>query len=207
MKKKKLKVFLVTALKLWSFNMMKVVNITGVEDSDEIEVTATYYVIGEEMEEAQYFKENQTSMKLEQVHSEAQLTTLIKQEGNIEQGRIHSDIRIPDNLAVVYKQSVGELKINELHSALTIQHGSGPISLKNITGPIQLTDGAGSISLERVSGEVNLNTNSGTTTLANTNGDITIMAGSGHINVNDHEGAIVVEVDQVILRLLTLMVM
>jgi hypothetical protein len=182
------------------------VNIVGVEGTEQITVTAIFTAWSDESaEHAQTFSEKNLSVSLIEEQGQAFLKTSVKRGSNPEQGFIHLNIEMPNHLLLDYRQNEGQLKIEDLRSNITLQHGTNHLSLKGIQGDIQITDGAGNISIEEVSGEMIINNNAGMTKIINSTGEVRLIAGSGAVELKEHEGDVTVrsgvgniDIDQVI---------
>ncbi|WP_100406858.1 DUF4097 family beta strand repeat-containing protein [Bacillus solitudinis] len=168
------------------------VSIIGEEGLEEIEVNATYSVVGEDMDEARIFKQNHTMIRLEGEGATAHLTTSIKRGSQKEQGNIHIDIRVPADISLVFSQNEGELTIQNLQNEMTLQHGTGGINLVNISGQIQLTDGAGNITAERLNGSTSITNNNGTLIVNDSKGELSILSGAGDVQVQEFKGPVTI---------------
>lgn len=166
------------------------VTITGVENSDEITVDATFSVLGEEMSEAELFSQENMALQLTSEGSVGSLTGEITRDNKQEQGYLHLNIKVPNDLLLDYRQSDGQLEIFSMKNNIQLQHGAGPLFLEDIEGDVQLTDGAGTATFTNVSGNVTMNKNAGKTTVTQSKGDLSVIAGSGDVVISDHKGDI-----------------
>jgi len=168
------------------------VRITGGE-SDQISVTATFTAWSDESaEHAQDFIKENLTVDLSADGSQAVLKTSVKRGNNPEQGFIHLNIEMPNNLVVDYRQNEGQLRVESMRSDLNIQHGTNHLFLNDIIGNIKITDGAGDATLEEVVGDMIINNNAGITKLVQSVGSVNLIAGSGPVDIEEHEGDITV---------------
>ncbi|WEG18135.1 DUF4097 family beta strand repeat-containing protein [Alkalihalophilus pseudofirmus] len=166
------------------------VTITGEEGLEDIIVEVKYEVLGEELEEAESFYRANTAVSLESAGEAAKLITSIKRGSNQEQANIHLDIKVPEDLPIVYRQKEGGFEASNLSGDIKVQHGRGALAMNDISGDITLTDGAGAASFERITGQLQLNINAGATTISDSNGTVLFTAGSGDVTISDHNGDI-----------------
>ncbi|MFC0558153.1 hypothetical protein [Halalkalibacter alkalisediminis] len=169
------------------------VKVKGVEGIDQITVTAKFTAWSDDSaEQAQTFSENNLAVDLFAEDDQAFLKTSVKRGAEPEQGFIHLEIEVPNDLAFEYRQNEGQLQIESLRADLNLQHGTNHLVLKDIQGNIQITDGAGDITLEEVAGAIVINNNAGTTKINYSTGETSIIAGSGHVEINEHEGNVTI---------------
>ncbi|WP_332691161.1 hypothetical protein [Halalkalibacter lacteus] len=169
------------------------VTITGVEEVDQITVTATFAALSDQdIEQAKKFSEQNTTLKLTANGDTGQLTTSVKRGAEVEQGFVHLNIEVPNNLDLQYRQNEGQLKISAMKSDIRLQHGANHLSLVDIEGNVEITDGAGDVTLENMNGEVTIHNNAGTTNVFESSGVLRLVAGSGNIDFHDHQGDITI---------------
>ena len=169
------------------------VKVKGVEGIEQITVTAIFTAWSDDSaEHAQTFSEKHLALDLFAEGEQAFLKTSVKRGAEPEQGFIHLEIEVPNDIAFEYRQNEGQLQIESMKADLNIQHGTNHLVLRDIQGQIQITDGAGDISLEEVSGAIVINNNAGATNVINSSGETSIIAGSGHVEMNDHKGDVTI---------------
>ncbi|MFC0473423.1 hypothetical protein ACFFHM_23675 [Halalkalibacter kiskunsagensis] len=169
------------------------VTITGIDNSNEITVTATFAALSDQdVEHAQKFSEQNTSLELTADGNVGQLNTSVKRGAEVEQGFVHLMIEVPNDLDLTYRQNEGQLKISGMKSDIRLQHGANHLTLVDIEGNIEITDGAGDVTLENVSGDLIINNNSGTTSVLDSSGQLRLVAGSGNIDFRNHQGDITI---------------
>ena len=92
------------------------------------------------------------------------------------------EIDLPDDIAVVVKDSSGDAKITGL-AALDVTDSSGDLEIRDITGPVEVQDSSGDIEIEDIQGDVLIANDS--------SGDIEIEHVTGSVVVdNDSSGSI-----------------
>ncbi|WP_088102411.1 DUF4097 family beta strand repeat-containing protein [Halalkalibacter urbisdiaboli] len=166
------------------------VTILGEPGLEEIEVQVIYSVVGEEMADAEAFKQNNTNLDFKTEGEKAVLNSKIKRGTQEEQGSIHLNIRVPDHLIVNHQQKEGKLIVQSLSNDITIQHGRGDIEIANLTGSLHITDGSGTITIERATGLMSIHNSAGTLNMTESTGELSIVAGSGHAQVTHFEGPV-----------------
>lgn len=151
--------------------------VTGVDGSSEILVTATIQVSEADEEKARRGVESDLVLVLEQSGNTATL------EGHFEEGLWGwSESRLV-NLAVSVPAGM-HLDVND---------GSGEMSIRNVRGDIEIDDGSGPMALTDVGGSVTIDDGSGSVTITGAGGDVRIDDGSGGIEVNGVDGSVVVD--------------
>ncbi len=164
------------------------VTITGVEGLDEIKVLATFTVVGEEMDQAEQFSEENMDVELTSEGTNGVLTTSVSRGAEQEQGYLHLDIEVPNHLVMNYRQNEGELHISSMNARIQLQHGSGHLTLEHIQGDVQMTDGAGNITLVNVMGDMRINKKAGKTSVTQSSGDLSIITGTGEVEIREQQG-------------------
>ncbi len=103
--------------------------------------------------------------------------------------RLNLTIEVPAGLAADIRDSSGEMEVRGL-GALTVDDGSGEMTLEDITGPVTIEDGSGEIRLARIGGDVEIDDNSGRIEVRGVRGSVTLEDGSGSIDVADVTGSV-----------------
>lgn len=168
------------------------VTITGVEGLEEIVVHATFSAVGEEIDRARQFSEENMGIELTSENSTGLLTTSVKQGTKQEQGYLHLAIEAPSRLKMNFRHSEGQLQISSMNAGVQLQHGVGHLTLEDIRGDVQLTDGAGNVTLTNVIGDTTIHSNAGRTSVTQSVGAVSITAGSGDVEVADYQGDVTI---------------
>jgi hypothetical protein len=88
-------------------------------------------------------------------------------------------VAVPAGVALRAADNSGDLTVQHLTGAVTLQVGTGDIDGTALTGPVQITDQSGDVTLGTVSGPVQI---SGRT------GDIALQTGSGPVEIDSQSG-------------------
>lgn len=166
------------------------VTVTGVEGTNEITVRAVFVAESDEALLAEQFIADKMEASLTKDGTTATLKTKINYEASREQGQLHLDIEMPNDLAIDYRQNEGPLTMKSIYADIAINHGTKSVILEDINGNIKITDGSGGLHLKNVVGELTINKNSGNIELMNNEGDVTLIAGSADVDINTHNGNI-----------------
>jgi hypothetical protein len=104
-------------------------------------------------------------------------------------------IEVPVSLALDVDDGSGEAEFNNT-GAVTLEDGSGEITIRNAHGNVSVSDGSGGITIEGVEGSVRVDDGSGEIRVRNVTGDFTVGSdGSGEIDVSNISGTMRVETD------------
>lgn len=162
--------------------------VTGVEELDRIEVTATINVPDEDEEDALKMIEDHLNLSLEKVRDEARLVAHFENFAWSwgDSPSVDLDVRVPQGIALFVDDGSGSMKIMGIDSDVGIDDGSGSIHVEQV-GSVVIDDGSGTITVIRVAGDVEIEDGSGSITVERVGGGVTIDDGSGGIDVSDVE--------------------
>lgn len=172
---------------LWIDSGAGSLTVTGVDGLDSVEVTAT---IGVDKvrndDQARDLLDKHLKLELERRGDRVVLVSDFK--GGMWRGNreawVQLEVRTPAGLALTVDDGSGSITIDNVRAAVRVDDGSGSIKIRNV-GPLEIDDGSGSIVAEDVSGDVDIVDGSGSITVAGVSGTVTIDDGSGSINVRD----------------------
>ncbi|NIL94796.1 MAG: hypothetical protein GTO71_10270, partial [Woeseiaceae bacterium] len=108
--------------------------VTGVEDLDKIEVTATINVPDEEEEDALKMIADHLELSLEKVRDEARLIAHFEDRswGWGDSPSVDLDVRLPQGIALYVDDGSGSMKIMGIDSDVGIDDGSGSIYVEQV---------------------------------------------------------------------------
>ncbi len=164
------------------------VDITGVDDTNEVTVIAKFVAESEDELLAQQFLEEKMEASLTKEGTTGQLETYINYDVGKEQGHLDLKIEMPSHLLLDFRQNEGPLTIRSMKADMKINHGTKSIILDEIIGNVAIVDGSGGLTLNNVSGDITINKNAGKTEMTETEGELTIIAGSGDIHIDKQTG-------------------
>ncbi|WP_026674965.1 DUF4097 family beta strand repeat-containing protein [Alkalihalobacterium bogoriense] len=165
------------------------VQVIGETDRTEIEVVATFFAYGEEMEAAADFLDKNLQLTLEKKENQAVLQTKIdRSEMTTNDGRLHLVLYVPNSLAIHHRQESGMLSVQHVRNEIDIVHGAGNIEIVDVEGNIKIVDSVGTITAENVIGDIEINNNSGQLTINDLVGNAKLIAGKGDLAVNHVTG-------------------
>ena len=105
-----------------------------------------------------------------------------------EQARLDLTVTVPRIMPLDVEDGSGSAEIAHV-GKLTVQDGSGELSVSDVTGDLRIEDGSGSIEVTGVTGNVRLSDGSGSMTVRNVGGSVTVDDdGSGSIEVAGVKG-------------------
>ncbi|UOE95978.1 DUF4097 domain-containing protein [Alkalihalobacillus sp. LMS39] len=161
------------------------VQVIGEADRTEIEVVATFFAYGEEMDEAAGFLEKNLQLTLEKKENQAVLQTKIdRSEMTTNDGRLHLVLYVPNSLAIHHRQESGMLSVQHIRNEIDIVHGAGNIEIADVDGNIKIVDSVGTITADNVTGDLEINNNSGQLTINELVGNAKLIAGKGDLEVH-----------------------
>jgi hypothetical protein len=104
-------------------------------------------------------------------------------------------VDVPRSLALNVTDTSGPIEIRHV-GALTLEDGSGEITVEDVGGDLKLTDGSGEMTLTKVAGDAWVRDASGPLTMRDVGGSVTIEEdGSGGIEIAAVGGSVLVESD------------
>ncbi len=111
-------------------------------------------------------------------------------------GRLDLSLEVPSTLPLVVEDTSGSVRISDVE-ALSLDDGSGSITIEEVAGNVWVTDGSGSLDIEEVGGTVTVEEDgSGSIEVETVDGDVVIKEdGSGSIRIADVAGDVLIEED------------
>lgn len=166
--------------------------VNGVEDSNEILVAATIVVGEGDAEEARELIEKRLRLELERDGDRAEL----KSDFSSGWGRdidafVDLEISMPARLMLSIDDGSGPITVQNVAGMVAVDDGSGSIDLGN-TGDVEIDDGSGSITLQNI-GAVEIDDGSGSITITGAAGDVYVEDGSGPIDIRGVRGSVTVD--------------
>jgi len=161
--------------------------IVGVEGLDDIEVTATIVIDGEDDDDALHIIESDMRLSLEKDGDTATLVAMFDNSGWRfgDSPLINLDVRVPSNLHLLVDDGSGSIDISKVRGDISLDDGSGSLRMTDVGGNIEIDDGSGSIDVTGVGGDIRINDGSGSIDVRNVTGSVTVDDGSGGIDVRD----------------------
>ena len=167
--------------------------ITGVADLQEIQVTATINVPDKDADEAIKIIAEDLRLSLEKDRDRAILEADFDHRSWSfdDSPSVDLNIRVPHGLALLVDDGSGSIKVINVRADVSIDDGSGSIKVEQANSVI-IDDGSGSIKIARISGDVSIEDGSGSITVEHVGGSVTIDDGSGGIDVLDVEHDLII---------------
>ena len=174
------------------------VELSGVEEVDEIVVTATISVPTRKDSDARKIIRSDMVLTLEKVAEKAVLVS------NFEPGlwgwdgtpEISLDVQIPKGLNVSIDDGSGRIRIQDVRGDIVVDDGPGSIAMIRVGGNIRIDDGSGAISVKNVGDSVSIVDGSGSITVREVDGSVFIEDGSGGIDISDVMKDLIIEADR-----------
>lgn len=107
----------------------------------------------------------------------------------------HIDIRVslPKNMSISIEDGSGDISISNITGTLDINDGSGDMRIDDIKGKVNIDDNSGDIIIRNIKGNVEIDDNSGEITAENFQGDLKLEDGSGDIRISGITGNAFIE--------------
>lgn len=105
---------------------------------------------------------------------------------------IDLDVRVPEGMDVTIDDGSGSITVAGTRSFIRIDDGSGSIDLSDIAGA-SIDDGSGSIEITGSDGDVEIIDGSGSITVRAVAGSVVVDDGSGSIRISDVERDVTIE--------------
>jgi DUF4097 and DUF4098 domain-containing protein YvlB len=171
-------------------------DLKGVEDRNDIRVTAEIEVEDLRKEDFQKFIENNVRLNLEKQNNKALLISEVQKYFLIkEETRINLMIEVPLELNVNITDGSGAIRIQNHVGNVTIDDDSGKIQVENISGKVIVNDASGKIDLEDIRGSVMIRDGSGPIQIDHVSGDVYVTDGSGDLTILHVDGNVTVSDD------------
>ena len=167
-------------------------NVSGIQDRNEIVVVATISMGDEDEDKARELIEKRLRLGLERDGDRAELKAGFGSGwGRDVDAVIDLEVRMPARLNLSIDDGSGPVTVQNVAAMVTVDDGSGSIDLVD-TGDVDIDDGSGSITLENV-GAVRIDDGSGSITIAGATGDVYVEDGSGPIDIRGIRGSVTVD--------------
>ena len=161
-------------------------DVSGVQDLDNIVVKATIIVPDEDEDDAVRIIEKRIKLSLEKNAGVAELDAWFE-NGLVSFGSspyIVLEISVPTGLALNIDDGSGSIDVVDVGGDITIDDGSGSIDIRNVAS-VKIDDGSGSIDIVNAAGDVSIVDGSGSISVKHVEGSVTVDDGSGSIKVSD----------------------
>jgi hypothetical protein len=180
-------------------------NLNGIGNLNEIEVTANILVEGLNTEDLRSFLENNLLLDLKKKGKNAVLRAVFLRSSRFRpsEAKIDLFVRVPKRMNVkiddrsgpihasgftgnleVYDGS-GSIAIRDIMGRVRIWDASGPVKVETIIGNVDVRDGSGSIDINFIKGDVNVTDTSGSITIQDVEGHVKVLDGSGSVDIHD----------------------
>lgn len=162
--------------------------LSGIDNGDAIEVTATIRVPDGDAEDARQQIDKHLKLSLDKRDDEARLVAYFEDRGWgwKDSPAVDLDVRVPHGIAVSVDDGSGSIKITSIDSDIRIDDGSGSVRIEQVRSVV-IDDGSGSITIVGVAGDVDIEDGSGSISVERVGGGVRIDDGSGSIDVEDVE--------------------
>ena len=170
--------------------------IVGDAAADDIVVTATITVPDTDEDEAREVIDSDMVLTLERDGGRALLKSYFE-SGGWEWGDrpgIGLEVRVPERIGLSVEDGSGAITLRDVRGAIVVDDGSGSISMIGV-GAVEIDDGSGSITVEDAGSDVRIVDGSGSITVRKVAGSVYIDDGSGGIDVSDVDRDLIIEED------------
>jgi DUF4097 and DUF4098 domain-containing protein YvlB len=165
--------------------------VEGLENTGKIVVEARIVVENMSTSRAEGYIEDNLVLSLEKQGHHAELESHFEESksffGNIfSHGSrlINLTVKVPKNMALSIDDGSGSISIQNIAGDVNVDDGSGEIEITDITGDVEIDDGSGEISIVNVTGNVEISDGSGEIDIKRIDGDVVVRDGSGDILIN-----------------------
>ncbi|WP_430456270.1 DUF4097 family beta strand repeat-containing protein [Rheinheimera sp.] len=112
--------------------------------------------------------------------------------GYVDNASVDLVVRVPERFALKLEDGSGDTRVEGLTGDLLIADGSGNLQ---VSGGRQVTieDGSGNLSLAQTSGNVSIDDGSGDISASQIGGTLTLTDGSGDVEINQVQGTVTIE--------------
>ncbi len=165
--------------------------VVGINDLTNIEVEAEIIVRGMREAKAEKFIKDKLELRLERFDHRARLVGKFKSHFSLfnwGEKLCNLTVRVPKTIDLSIDDGSGSISLNQIEGKLKIDDGSGSIKIEDINGDLEIDDGSGGIEAAAIKGSVFIDDGSGEIRLQNIEGDVRIDDGSGDINVDNING-------------------
>ncbi len=186
--------------------------IQGNTKSDEIQVQAEVYVDVIDMNDFNKIVKEQLRLDLKKEGKKAVLEANFGDTRSLLSGffsagvnrRIDLTITLPERINLSIDDGSGNITIKDVKGNITLDDGSGSIELMHAGGKIKIDDGSGDVEARDIGGSIYIDDGSGDLlcdrvkgdcNIDDSSGDITILNVGGDVTIDDGSGAI--EIDTV----------
>lgn len=172
--------------------------IKGIDGLESIDVEANIVIRGIDNDDIDSFIEDKITLTLEKRGSKAVLISKIKSFFGFsffkkKEARIDLNVRIPKTMMLSVEDGSGSITVSDLSANIEVEDGSGSIEIDNIEGNLKIDDGSGSIMVTQVVGDVKIEDNSGEIEVERIGGNLDIDDGSGSIDIYKVGGSVTVD--------------
>jgi hypothetical protein len=153
--------------------------IKGVPGATDVRLVAEFR--GKDQDDLQ-----QLTLKHERA-GDALVVTSLTEDGR---GRIDLWLEVPAGLNLSVEDGSGSLTIANISGAIDVRDGSGSLRVSDAGAGLSIQDGSGSVDVHGVQGNVDLKDGSGSIDIQGVQGDVDIVDGSGSLSVADVGGTV-----------------
>lgn len=155
------------------------IHITGIADSDRIEVVPRIKANGVSMDKLELKLEGQGDTAYLEARFRGQLLAM----GS---GSVDLEIKVPEQLQLdIRSHRDGNVHISDLSSSAKIDNINGDIQVSNLVGSLEIDNRDGNITIYDIGSDVTINNLNGHIQIDRVNGSADIDVGDGSLNI-DH---------------------
>ncbi len=170
--------------------------IQGFDDLKTIEVEAEIVIEGMSRSKAESYIRKHMELSLEEKRGEARLESGFEDSGfsfsffsDNRSPSIDLIVKVPKGLMLDIGDGSGDIFIEDINNAITLEDGSGEIEISKVIGKLTIRDGSGEITMTEIDGNIKVDDGSGEIALLNIKGNIEIDDGSGDIELEQIIGS------------------
>ncbi|HGY55754.1 MAG TPA: hypothetical protein ENK44_08640 [Caldithrix abyssi] len=175
--------------------------INGQKDANEIVVKAEIFIDVNDMDDFEEILKKNLRLELKQKGSKAVLEAGFDNDGSFfgaltsasVNKRIDLTIELPEHLNLSIDDGSGTMSIRNIKGNVAIDDGSGSIEVLDSGGKVKIDDGSGSIDLRHIGGSVDIDDGSGEIICDDIDGDCNIEDGSGDLTVMNVTGDVTID--------------
>lgn len=162
--------------------------VTGHDNLPEIRVNADIIIDRISKSRAKNIIQNDLRLTLNRQGEKAVLTSEHEGRSGIfgrdYSVRVNLTVEVPTNMHLSVEDGSGEITIRNIDGNLGIVDGSGKIEVEDIRGYVRIDDGSGEVSLTKVGGNAEIDDGSGRVEIDEVRGDVRVDDGSGTIRIS-----------------------
>lgn len=172
--------------------------ISGVEDQQQIDVEAVIIIENVDAEKVQEILDKHLNLSLAKQGTKAVLTSVYEDRdrsffsffGDDALVNVDLTVTIPRIMNLDIDDGSGWMSIRDVFGNLELNDGSGDVEIRNLKGNADIKDGSGGFDLREVLGQVTIEDGSGELQIHDVTGNVAVDDGSGELDISKIKGSV-----------------